>query len=183
MKFLGMLLGIIVVAAAAAVWYAVKCYNRFVNARNRVEDQEAQVHVQLKRRCDLVPNLTETVKGCAGFEKGTLEAVMEARNKILPGDREEAEAKLGHALGRLFAVSESYPELKTSANFLELQKQLQEIEDKIAKARQFCNDTILKYNTEIQVFPANLVAEAAGFRKKEFLRIPDEEKQPVKVTF
>lgn len=183
MKVLVGVLVFFVIAAIAVIGYGIKCYNQFVGAKNRVKDQEAQIHVQLKQRCDLVPNLVETVKGCAGFERETLEAVMAARGRVVAGGNEKAEGELGRALGRLFAVSENYPELKASSSFMQLQKQLTEIEDKIAKARQFYNDTVLKYNTGIQVFPANLVAAVTGFKPEEFLQITEDEKASVKVKF
>lgn len=174
---------VLVVLIVVALGYVVKCYNRFVGMRNRVKDQEAQIHVQLKQRCDLIPNLVETVKGCAGFEKETLEAVMAARGRVVAGGSESAEGELGRALGRLFAVSENYPELKASASFMDLQHQLKEIEDKIAKSRQFYNDTVLKYNNAIQIFPANLVASITGFKAEEFLQISEKDKEAVKVKF
>ena len=177
------LAGAFVFLIIVIIGYGIKCYNQFVGAKNRVKDQEAQIHVQLKQRCDLVPNLVETVKGCAGFEKETLEAVMAARGRVVTSRDDRSEGELEHALGRLFAVSENYPELKASSGFIELQRQLTEIENKIAKSRQFYNDTVLKYNNAIQVFPANIMAIVTGFKPEEFLQITENEKASVKVNF
>lgn len=167
--------------------YFIKCYNRFIKLRNRVRDQASQIDVQLKRRCDLIPNLVETVKGCASFERETLEAVIAARQNVMSGkslqETANADAGLNNALHRLLAVSESYPELKASSNFAALQKELSETEDKIAKNRQFYNDTVLKYNDGIQMFPASLVAKCTGFKELEFLQIADKERENVKVSF
>ncbi len=180
MKYGILLLAIVLVLMIA---YVIKCYNEFVGMRNRMKNQEAQVHVQLKQRCDLVPSLVAVVKGHAGFEKETLEAVITARSRVVAGKSDEAENELEHALGRLMAVSERYPELKASAAFMDLQKQLVEIEDRIAKARQFYNDTILKYNNAIQIFPANIAAAITGFKPVQTVLISEKEQEPVKVEF
>lgn len=180
---------ILVLAAAAVllVVYVICGYNRFVKLRNRVRDQQAQIDVQTKRRCDLIPNLIETVKGCANFERSTLDAVVSARSSLLngssPAEKDAADAALTSALHHLIAVSEGYPDLKASANFASLQKELSETEDKIAKARQFYNDTVLKYNDAIEVFPASLVAKLTGFGKIEFLKAAESEREAVKVQF
>ena len=174
---------LLVIVVALMVAYVINCYNKFVGFRNRMKNQEAQVHVQLNQRCDLIPNLVETVKGCAGFEKETLEAVISARSRVAAGSSDEAENELERALGRLIAVSENYPELKSNIAFMDLQRQLVEIEDKIAKARQFYNDTILKYNNAIQVFPANIAAAITGFKPAQTVLISEKEQEPVKVKF
>ncbi len=177
----------IILVLVLLVIYVICGHNRFVKLRNRVRDQQAQIDVQTKRRCDLIPNLIETVKGCANFEKSTLEAVVTARNSLLNGgslaEKDAADSALSSALHHLIAVSESYPDLKASANFASLQKELSETEDKIAKARQFYNDTVLKYNDAIEVFPASLVAKLTGFGKIEFLKAAESEKEAVKVQF
>lgn len=179
------------ILAAAAVLilliYAVRTYNRLVVLRNRVRDQQAQIDVQLKRRFDLIPNLIETVKGCAAFEKSTLEAVTAARaGAVRAQDFAGAVAAndaLTTALHRLMAVSESYPDLKSSAAFVRLHDELSEAENKIAFARQFYNDTVLKYNNAVETFPANLIAGMTGHHEHAFLQTADVEREAVKVSF
>lgn len=179
-----------IIAAAIlllVIVYFIKTYNRLIVLRNRVRDQQAQIDVQLRRRYDLIPNLVETVKGCAGFEKSTLEAVVAARARaVQAGDLAgtvAANDTLTSALHRLLAVSENYPDLKASANFAQLQNELAGTEDKIAKARQFYNDTVLKYNNSIQTFPANLVAGMTGHHESAFLQTAESEREPVRVSF
>lgn len=178
---------IIILVVLLLLIFFIKNYNRFVKVRNRVKDQASQIDVQLKRRCDLIPNLVETVKGCASFERETLEAVISARQNVLSSkniqEAANADSALNSSLHRLLAISESYPELKASANFAHLQKELSETEDKIAKSRQFYNDTVLKYNDTIQVFPASIVAGMTGFKAIDFLQISEKEKENIKVTF
>jgi LemA protein len=155
----------------------VGLYNRFVRLRNRVDNAWAQIEVQLKRRWDLIPNLVETVKGYAAHERGTFEAVTEARTRAqqaqTPAESAQAEGILGQALGRLFAVAEAYPELKASQNFQELQGQLEETENRIAVSRQVYNDTVLTYNNAIQTFPGVVLAGPFGFRIREFFDVED----------
>lgn len=169
------------------LFYFIRTYNRFVVLRNRVKDQQAQIDVQLKRRYDLIPNLVETVKGCAGFEKSTLEAVTAARAGAAKAqdfaETVAANDTLTSALHRLLAVSESYPDLKSSSNFMHLQNELSETEDRISKARQFYNDTVLKYNNAIQTFPANLIAGITGHRESTYLQAAENERDAVKVSF
>lgn len=159
---------VIVVILAIAL---IAMYNNLVRMRNRVDNAWAQVNVQLQRRLDLIPNLVETVKGYASHESGTLQAVTEARTAAMaattPEARAEAENMLTGALKTLFAVSEAYPDLKASANFLDLQAQLSETEDKISYMRQSYNDTVMKYNNGIQTFPAVIFAGMFGFRERE----------------
>ncbi len=177
----------IIIAAVLVVVILLVClirmYNKFVVLRNRVKDQEAQIDVQLKRRSDLIPNLINTIKGQANFEKSTLEAVINARNRIVnAGDMNEtidADKELSGALSKLMAVAESYPELKTNSGFLSLQKELSETEDKIAYARQFYNDTVLKYNNAIQTFPANILSGMFGFKEIQFMTISEKERENV----
>lgn len=165
----------------------ISSYNRFVTIRNRVKDQASQIDVQLKRRFDLIPNLIETVKGVASFERETIEAVTKARAEAMKSqtlqESNAADQKMTGALHRLLAVSESYPELKASANFAQLQQELSTTEDKIAMSRQFYNDTVLKYNNTIEVFPASIAAGITGFKRIEFLQIAEAERESVKVSF
>ncbi len=163
---------IIIVAIVVILAIAlIAMYNNLVRMRNRVDNAWAQVNVQLQRRLDLIPNLVETVKGYASHESGTLQAVTEARTAAMaattPEARAEAENMLTGALKTLFAVSEAYPDLKASTNFLDLQAQLSETEDKISYMRQSYNDTVMKYNNGIQTFPAVIFAGMFGFKERE----------------
>jgi len=168
---------IILAVVVVLVIYVIALYNGLVQKRNRVDNSWAQIEVQLKRRRDLIPNLIETVKGYAAHERGTFEAVTQARAAAAgaqgPAQTAAAEGILSQALGRLFAVAEAYPELKANTNFLELQTQLAETEDKIAISRQVYNDTVLTFNNGIQVFPAVLLAGAFGFTRREFFEVED----------
>jgi LemA protein len=159
------------------VFWVVAIYNRLVRSRNRVDNAWAQIEVQLKRRHDLIPNLVETVKGYAAHERGTFEAVTQARAAAQqaqgPVAAAQAEGILSQALGRLFAVAEAYPELKANQNFLDLQGQLSDTEDKIAVSRQVYNDTVLTYNNAIQTFPAVTLANSFGFTKREFFEVEE----------
>jgi LemA protein len=165
----------IVVIVLILVFWAIAIYNRLVRSRNRVDNAWAQIDVQLKRRHDLIPNLIETVKGYAAHERGTFEAVTQARTAAQqaqgPAATAQAEGILSQALGRLFAVAEAYPDLKASQNFLDLQAQLSDTENKIAVSRQVYNDTVLTYNNGIQTFPAVLLANSFGFTKREFFEV------------
>lgn len=178
---------IIVVVILLIALYSIAAFNTLVKLRNRVKNQWAQVDVQLKKRFDLIPNLVETVKGYAAHEKNTLEAVIRARNAAVGAVSKEtkiqAEGELTGALGRMLALSERYPELKSNQNYLELQKELQEIESKIAYARQFYNDTVTKYQDKRQMFPTSLVAAAFGFKEERLFEARDQERESVKVSF
>ena len=160
------LIGILVVVVLLVI-YVIALYNGLVQKRNRVDNAWAQIEVQLKRRHDLIPNLVETVKGYAAHERGTFEAVTQARAAAVgaqgPAQTAVAEGILSQALGRLFAVAEAYPDLKASTNFLDLQQQLQDTENKIAVSRQVYNDTVLTFNNAIQVFPAVLTYRIIAF--------------------
>ncbi len=162
-------------------------YNALVKLRNRVRDQWAQIDVLLKRRFDLIPNVVETIKGYASHEKDTLEAVVSARNKAVSAtnskDEIEANGELTKALGRLFALTEAYPELKSNDNFLKLQEDLKDTEDKISYARQFYNDAVLTYNNKVQTIPSNIVASIAGFKTETFFEVSQAEKETPKVQF
>lgn len=174
------ILGVAAVIVIFIIGFIIKTRNSFVILRNRVKDQGAQIDVQLKRRYDLIPNLIQVVKGQAGFEKSTLEAVMQARSRAAQaGSFSEtlaANDALTGSLHRLLAVAENYPDLKANSGFVRLQGELSETENKIAYARQFYNDTILKYNNAIQLFPANIVADMCGFSEQAFLSIEKEER-------
>lgn len=178
---------IVIAAVVLLVIWVICGYNSLVALRNRVRNQWSQVDVQLKRRFDLVPNLVETVKGYAVHERETLEAVMAARSRAVnAGTVEEAASangELSKALGRLLSVSESYPELKANANFMELQNTLAEIENKIAHARQFYNDTVMKYQNKREMFPGNLIAGVFGFKEEPYFKADAAERENVKVTF
>lgn len=168
---------VIVVLVLVVGLLLVGLYNRLVRLRNRVDNAWAQVDVQLKRRADLIPNLVETVKGYAAHERGTFEAVTEARAAVQkatsPGEAAQAEGLLSQALGRLFAVAEAYPELQADENFRQLQDDLAETEDKVAVSRQIYNDTVLTFNNAIQTFPGVVVAGTFGFAKREFFEVED----------
>lgn len=178
------LLLIIIVILAGIV---ISMYNRLVVLRNRIENAWSQIDVQLKRRTDLIPNLVETVKGYASHEKEVFQKVTEARSALMnaQGVRDQAEANnmLTGALKSLFAVAENYPELKANQNFMMLQEELSGTESKIAYARQFYNDTVLKYDNMREKFPSNIVASMFGFSEREYFTVEEGEREPVKVEF
>jgi LemA protein len=163
---------IVLGAIALLVIWVIVLYNGLVAMRQRVNQAFADVDVQLKQRHDLVPNLVETVKGYAAHERGTLEAVVQARNAAMtaqgPAQMAQAENALTGALRQLFALSEAYPDLKANQNFQQLQMELSDLENKIAAARRFFNNAVQEYNTGIQQFPAVLLAGPTGFTQKEF---------------
>jgi LemA protein len=163
---------IVLGAVALLVIWVIILYNGLVAMRQRVNQAFADVDVQLKQRHDLVPNLVETVKGYASHERGTLEAVVQARNAAMtaqgPAQMAQAENMLSGALRQLFALSEAYPDLKANTNFQQLQTELADLENKIAAARRFFNNAVQEYNTGIQQFPAVLIAGPTGFTQKEF---------------
>ena len=169
------------------VGYVVGIYNKLVNARNKVDNQFSQVDIQLKRRADLIPNLVEIVKGYAKHEKETLTEVVEARNKAVSAgtvnEKIDANNALTGALNKLFALAEAYPELKANENFISLQADLKETEDKITYARQFYNDSAMNFNNLVQMFPSNIIAGIFGFRKFEYFKIDEKEKETPKVKF
>lgn len=181
-------LWIILGLVALVLLFLVVIYNRLVRLRNSTQNAWAQVDVQLKRRHDLIPNLIETVKGYAAHERGTFEAVTEARVAAQkaqgPAAQAEAEGILTQALGKLFAVAEAYPQLRATENFQQLQAQLAETENKIQVSRQIYNDTVLTYNNAIQTVPSNIVAGAFGFKTREFFEVHDEaEREAPTVSF
>ena len=176
-------LAVVVVVAVVSVLI----YNGLVRRRNQVENAWSQIYVQLKRRYDLIPNLVETVKGYASHERGTLEAVTEARARAInakgPADQASAENALTGALKSLFAVAEAYPDLKANENFLNLQEELTSTEDRIAYARQFYNDAVLTYNNKIQAVPTVVLANAFNFEAREFFDAELGDTGPVQVQF
>ncbi len=189
---------IILIIVVVLVLWAVGLYNKLVKLAVRVEEAWADIDVQLKRRYDLIPNLVETVKGYATHEKETLKEVMDARSKatamnidaskVTPEQMQafaQLQTGLSGALGKLMAVAERYPELKANENFLELQREITDTENKIQAARRFYNGVVRDLNTLIMSFPTNLFAGMFGFSKKEFFNLDDkeEEKEPVKVSF
>ena len=178
---------ILVILILLLVVFAIATYNSLVNLRNRVKNAWSQIDVQLNRRADLIPNLVETVKGYAKHEKTVFENVTKARAGLMNAQtvKETAEANnmLTDTLKSLFAVAENYPELKANQNFLELQGQLEETENKIAYSRQFYNDTVLMYNNKIQMFPSNLFARQFNFVEAEFFEIEESARTVPKVQF
>ncbi len=178
---------VIAVVLVVLVGWAVATYNGLVQLRNRVDNSLGQIEVQLKRRFDLIPNIVETVKGYAAHEKETFERVVAARNAGLsastPGEQAAADNLLTGALRQLFALAEAYPELKANQNFLELQAQLEETENKVAISRQIYNDTVLSYNNKVHMVPSNIVASLAGFKAREFFDAPSNADEAPQVSF
>ncbi len=168
MLWLWIVIGVLVVLAVVGIWG----YNRLVRLRNEVDTGWANIDVQLQRRTDLIPNLVEAVKGYAAHERGVFDEVTRARTAVQqagsPGSAAEANNILTAALGRLFAVAEAYPELKASQNFLRLQDELTDTEDKISAARRYYNATVMSFNNGVQSFPWLLLARPFGFREREF---------------
>jgi len=187
-----MLVPILVILAIVVVFILIFAgiYNGLVGARNQVKNAWAQIDVQLKRRHDLIPNLVETVKGYMQHERGTLEAVTNARTTAIKSAdsgvaaQARAEGELSQALGRLLAVAENYPDLKASQNFLALQEELTSTENKISFSRQFYNDSVLQFNNKTQMFPSNIVASMGGFKAGEFFEVTNTaEREAPRVSF
>lgn len=177
---------IIGIVVLIILWFFAT-YNSLIQLRNKKDDQWAQIEVQLKRRADLIPNVVETVKGYAKHEKSTLEDVIKARNTYVtattPEEEMKAAGEVTQALNKLFALSESYPELKANENFISLQNDLKDTEDKISYARQFYNDSVLTYNNKVEMIPSNIVAKIANFKKAEFFEAGEAAKEAPKVQF
>jgi len=181
---------IILVVAVIVVW-AIFTYNRLITLKNRAKEAFSDIDVQLKRRYNLIPNLVEAVKGYAAHEKGVFEEVTKARANALSAEQSGnvkniagAENMLTGALKSLFAVAENYPQLQASQNFMELQRELRDAEDKIQAARRFFNTTVMQLNTMIQSFPIVLIARTLGFKQEEFFEIEEEGQRAVpKVSF
>lgn len=184
MNILWIILGVV----AAIIFWAVAAYNGLVRLKNRAKEAWADIDVQLKRRYNLIPNLVETVKGYASHERQVFEKVTEARTRAMGAkdikERGRAENMLSGALKTLFAVSENYPQLKASENFLELQRELRDTEDKIQAARRFYNSNVRDLNIKIESFPANIIASVFKFGQMDLFEIAEpEEREPVKVKF
>ncbi len=182
--FLWVIIGLVAVIA----FWPIGIYNGLIKFRNRTDEAWSDIDVQLKRRYNLIPNLVETVKGYAKHEREVLERVTEARTKAMgaqnPEEKGQAENMLTGALKTLFAVAESYPDLKANQNFLELQRELSDTENKIQAARRFYNGNVRDFNIKIETFPNNMVAGMLGFTKRDFFELAGEaERGPVKVEF
>jgi len=183
-------MAIYILAAVGLVALAVVAiYNGLVKLNVRTDNAWSDIDVQLKRRTDLIPNVVETVKGYAGHERQTLEAVVNARNRAVsaqaagPAERGQAEGALTSALRGLFALAESYPQLRAAENFAQLQNTLSQIEEAIQSARRYYNAVVRDLNTRVQQFPSNLVAGMFGFKNREFFEIPDAQRETPKVSF
>lgn len=189
---------IFIVIGVAALFYGIMAYNKFVRLTQQAKEAWADIDVQLKRRYDLIPNLVETVKGYAAHEQGTFDAVTQARaqatqthvdpSNITPDQiaaMAGAESALTGALGRLLAIAENYPDLKANTNFLELQRELSDTENKIQAARRFYNGNVRDLNIALQSFPSNIIGSMFSFKAEEFFELEEnsEEREPVKVDF
>jgi len=174
------------IVAVIALWI-IAAFNGFVTLKNRAKEAWSDISVQLKRRYDLVPNLVETVKGYASHEKQIFENVTQARASAMSAqgmkDKAVAENQLSETLKSLFAVSENYPDLKASTNFLELQREITDTEDKIQASRRFYNTNVRDMNIKVESFPDNIIAKTFGFKQMELFEIADAEREPVKVKF
>lgn len=183
---LAIILGVI---AVVVVGFVIISYNSLVTLRNRVEEAWSDITVQLKRRADLIPNLVNSVKGYAAHESGVFEKVTEARSAVMNAkgvaETADAENMLEGALKSLFAVAEAYPDLKANQNFLQLQNELVDTEDKIQASRRFYNGGVRDFNTKIQVFPVNIIAGMFNFKEREFFEVEDMAsiEKPVDVRF
>ena len=181
---INIILILVVLAVVAFVWYL---YNSLIVTKMRVSEAFSHIDVQLKRRADLIPNLVETVKGYATHEKELFEKVTKERASLVSakGVMEKASVnnELSQTIKSIFAVAENYPDLKASQNFMELQEELSDTENKIAYSRQFYNSTVLDYNTKLQVFPNVFIGKLLNFKEAEFFGATEEEKKPVKVSF
>lgn len=178
---------VILGAVGLIVLYVLFLYNGLVSLKAQIEEAWSQIDVQLKRRADLIPNLVETVKGYAKHEKGIITAVAEAHKAMLSAhglaDKAHASDALSGALSRLLALTENYPNLKANENFVQLQKELSDTEDKVSYARQHYNNTVMDFNVQIRTFPNSLLAKQLGFTEKEFFGATEEERKSVKVNF
>jgi LemA protein len=178
---------IIIGVVGVLVIYSISIYNGLVTLVARIKEALSGIDVQLKRRADLIPNLVETVKGYAKHEKNVFENVTKARSALMSantlGEKVQADNMVTSALKSLFAVAEAYPQLQASQNFKDLQRQLEDTEDKVAYSRQFYNTNVLDYNTKVRMFPSNIVAGAFGFKAEEFFQTKEEDRANVKVNF
>lgn len=176
---------VIIVLIILLLVFIIAVFNALIKLRNSVKDHWSQIDIQLKRRFDLIPNIVETVKAYAKHEEESLKEVVEARNLYEKSTTHEeainADLKLNEYVPKLIALAEAYPELKANENFVHLQKELSETEDKIAYARQFYSDSVLKYNNKLQTFPNNIIAKLFGFKAEEFFKANENERENVKV--
>ncbi len=180
-----LIIGLIILGAIAL--FIIGIYNSLQTLRLRIKEALSGIDVQLKRRIDMIPNLVETVKGYAKHEKDVFENVTKARSSLMSAssmsEKAEANNMITDALKSLFAVAEAYPDLKANQNFLELQRALEDTEDKIAYSRQFYNSNVLNYNTQLSVFPSNMIGNIFGFKTEEFFEATPSERENVKVKF
>lgn len=178
---------VVVVVVVLLVIYVISTYNSLTRSKNKVKTNWAQIDVQLKKRADLIPNLVETVKGYAKHEQGTLDSVMKARNAYMtasvPDAKMQAAGELTQALNKIMAISEAYPDLKANTNFMKLQAELTEIEDKIAFSRQFYNDSVYSYQNKLEMFPSNIIAGMFNFEPYGYFEVEDSDKEVPKVNF
>jgi LemA protein len=178
---------VLLIAAGVIILWIIAVYNGLIRLKNRTDEAWSDIDVQLKRRHDLIPNLINTVKGYAAHEKEVFEKVTEARTRAMgagsAADKAQAENMLSQTLKSLFAVAEAYPDLKANQNFLELQRELTDTEDKIQAARRFYNGNVRDFNIKIQVFPNNMIAGSLSYTAREFFEAAEGEKEPVKVEF
>jgi len=185
---LSLIIGLVIILIVVIIllWF-FGYYNRVIRYENQIDNAWGQIDVQLKRRADLIPNLMETVKGYMNHERGTLEAVTKARSAIMtaktPQESMEADNMLTGALKTLFAIAESYPDLKANQNFLQLQDELTHTEDKISYTRQHFNDSVLQFNNLIETFPGNIFAKMMGKKERQMLQIPEASREVPKVSF
>ena len=180
-------IGVAAVLVLAVIIWIIATFNKFVGMGTNCDESFSTVDIYLKKRYDLIPNIVETVKGYAKHESETLENVIKARNTFLsattPDTEMEADGELTKAITKLFALTESYPELKANTNFIELQTELRQTEEKIASSRQFYNDTVLTYNNKIEVIPTNIVASLFNFKREAFFEAQEKERENVQVKF
>ena len=185
---IGASVGAVVLLVLIFIIIWVKCYNTLLRLKNQVEEAWSTIDIHLKKRYDLIPNLVETVKGYAKHESGTLEAVIKARNIAISakttGEKIDAENALSGTLKSLFKLQEAYPQLKANQNFMDLQKQLRDIEDEISAARRYYNAVVREFNTRLEVFPSNIVARRMRLEKQKYFELDsEEERKNVKVQF
>lgn len=182
-----MIIGLIIGFVILIILWLALSYNKIVNGRAKVENSWGQINVQLKKRADLIPNIVQTVSGYAKHEQETLTKVIEARNKYMtadtPKDVMDSSNQIAGFMGKLFAVAEQYPELKANQNFLDLQRQLEEIENKISMYRQFYNDTVMLYNRLLITFPKSIPASIFGFEQIPYFQVDEEDRKAPQVKF
>jgi len=184
-------IAVLAVILVVLVFYVIAIYNSLIVLKNRVAEAWSDIEVQMKRRYDLIPNLVETVRGYAKHESGTFEKVIQARNMAManhngPVEQAKTENILSGTLKSLFALTENYPELKANENFMKLQFELTDTEDRIKASRRFYNTNVLAFNNKIEVFPSNIIAKKFSFQKREFFQLDESEaaaRQPVAVKF